>query len=77
MWDHKRQFTVFASDHSRPGRASGKSGCRQRERRNMSAASGWKVSCRSAVSHGPSKTWLKSKNPDSEAVRRESEEEWH
>ena len=26
---------------------------------------------------GPSKTWLKSKNPDSEAVRRESEEEWH
>jgi ATP-dependent DNA ligase len=28
--------------------------------------------CRS----GPSKMWLKSKNPASEAVRRESEEEW-
>jgi bifunctional non-homologous end joining protein LigD len=26
---------------------------------------------------GPSKTWLKSKNPNSEAVRREREEEWH
>ena len=26
---------------------------------------------------GPSKTWLKSKNPNSEAVRREPEEEWH
>jgi bifunctional non-homologous end joining protein LigD len=26
---------------------------------------------------GPSKTWLKSKNPASEAVRREREEEWH
>jgi len=25
---------------------------------------------------GPSKTWLKSKNPASEAVRREGEEEW-
>ena len=25
---------------------------------------------------GPSKTWLKSKNPASEAVRREREEEW-
>ena len=25
---------------------------------------------------GPSKTWLKSKNPDSAAVRREREEEW-
>ena len=25
---------------------------------------------------GPSKTWLKSKNPLSEAVRREREEEW-
>ena len=25
---------------------------------------------------GPSKTWLKSKNPNSEAVRREREEEW-
>jgi ATP-dependent DNA ligase len=25
---------------------------------------------------GPSKTWLKSKNPESEAVRREREEEW-
>jgi bifunctional non-homologous end joining protein LigD len=25
---------------------------------------------------GPSKTWLKSKNPASDAVRRESEEEW-
>jgi bifunctional non-homologous end joining protein LigD len=25
---------------------------------------------------GPSKTWLKSKNPESAAVRRESEEEW-
>ena len=25
---------------------------------------------------GPSKMWLKSKNPESEAVRRESEEEW-
>jgi len=24
-----------------------------------------------------SKTWLKAKNPDSEAVRREREEEWH
>ena len=26
---------------------------------------------------GPSKAWLKSKNPASEAVRREREEEWH
>ena len=26
---------------------------------------------------GPSRTWLKSKNPESEAVRREREEEWH
>ena len=26
---------------------------------------------------GPSKTWLKSKNLESEAVRREREEEWH
>jgi bifunctional non-homologous end joining protein LigD len=26
---------------------------------------------------GPSKMWLKSKNPASEAVRREREEEWH
>ena len=26
---------------------------------------------------GPSRTWLKSKNPASEAVRREREEEWH
>jgi bifunctional non-homologous end joining protein LigD len=25
---------------------------------------------------GPSKTWLKSKNPTSEAVRREREEDW-
>jgi ATP-dependent DNA ligase len=25
---------------------------------------------------GPSKTWVKSKNPTSEAVRREREEEW-
>jgi ATP-dependent DNA ligase len=25
---------------------------------------------------GPSRTWLKSKNPASEAVRRESEEDW-
>jgi hypothetical protein len=25
---------------------------------------------------GPSKTWLKSKNPESAAVRREREEEW-
>jgi len=25
---------------------------------------------------GPSKVWLKSKNPASEAVRREREEEW-
>ena len=25
---------------------------------------------------GPSKTWLKSRNPASDAVRRESEEEW-
>jgi bifunctional non-homologous end joining protein LigD len=25
---------------------------------------------------GPSKTWLKSNNPASEAVRREREEEW-
>lgn len=25
---------------------------------------------------GPSKTWLKSKNPLSEAVRREAEEDW-
>jgi bifunctional non-homologous end joining protein LigD len=25
---------------------------------------------------GPSKMWLKTKNPDSEAVRREREEEW-
>ena len=24
----------------------------------------------------PSKTWLKAKNPESEAVRREREEEW-
>jgi bifunctional non-homologous end joining protein LigD len=28
-------------------------------------------------SSGPSKTWLKSKNPASAAVRREREEEWH
>ena len=26
---------------------------------------------------GPSKVWLKAKNPASEAVRREREEEWH
>ena len=26
---------------------------------------------------GPSKTWLKSKNPASDAVRRERQEEWH
>ena len=26
---------------------------------------------------GPSKTWLKSKNPLSEAVRREREEDWN
>ena len=26
---------------------------------------------------GPSKTWLKSKNPASEAVRREREEDWY
>ena len=26
---------------------------------------------------GPSMTWLKSKNPASEAVRREREEEWY
>ena len=26
---------------------------------------------------GPSRTWLKSKNPASAAVRREREEEWH
>jgi bifunctional non-homologous end joining protein LigD len=26
---------------------------------------------------GPSRTWLKSKNPASVAVRREREEEWH
>ena len=26
---------------------------------------------------GPSKVWLKAKNPQSEAVRREREEEWH
>jgi len=25
---------------------------------------------------GPSKTWLKSKNPECEAVRREREEDW-
>jgi bifunctional non-homologous end joining protein LigD len=25
---------------------------------------------------GPSKTWVKSKNPASEAVRREREEDW-
>jgi ATP-dependent DNA ligase len=25
---------------------------------------------------GPSKVWVKSKNPDSDAVRREREEEW-
>ena len=25
---------------------------------------------------GPSKVWLKSKNPESDAVRREREEEW-
>ena len=25
---------------------------------------------------GPCKTWLKSKNPESEAVRREREEDW-
>ena len=29
-----------------------------------------------AYRSGPSKTWLKSKNPDSAAVRREREEEW-
>ena len=26
---------------------------------------------------GPSKVWLKTRNPDSAAVRREREEEWH
>ena len=26
---------------------------------------------------GPSKVWVKSKNPDSEAVRREREEDWN
>jgi bifunctional non-homologous end joining protein LigD len=26
---------------------------------------------------GPSKTWLKAKNPASDTVRREREEEWH
>jgi ATP-dependent DNA ligase len=26
---------------------------------------------------GPSKIWLKSKNPASEAVRREAEEDWN
>ena len=26
---------------------------------------------------GPSKAWIKTKNPESEAVRREREEEWH
>ena len=29
-----------------------------------------------AYRSGPSKVWLKSKNPASEAVRREREEEW-
>ena len=29
-----------------------------------------------AYRSGPSKTWVKSKNPASEAVRREREEEW-
>jgi ATP-dependent DNA ligase len=26
---------------------------------------------------GPSRVWVKSKNPASEAVRREREEDWH
>jgi ATP-dependent DNA ligase len=29
-----------------------------------------------AYRSGPSKTWVKTKNPESAAVRRESEEEW-
>ena len=33
------------------------------------------VNARYALS-GPSRTWLKSKNPASAAVRREREEEW-
>ena len=44
-----------------------------------SAAWAWRASCRSVDApyrSGPSKTWLKSKNPASEAVRREREEEW-
>ena len=32
---------------------------------------------RCALSRGPSKMWLKSKNSVSEAVRREPEDEWH
>ena len=31
----------------------------------------------SRYTSGPSKAWLKSKNPTSDAVRRESEEEWN
>jgi hypothetical protein len=35
------------------------------------------VTCQGpALSLGLSKAWLKSKNPDSAAVRREREEEW-
>jgi hypothetical protein len=41
---------------------------------------GSKASCRSGRmrrTSGPSKAWLKSKNPASEAVRREREEDWN
>ena len=34
------------------------------------------VSKRTDAPTGPSRTWLKSKNPESAAVRREREEEW-
>jgi hypothetical protein len=45
----------------------------------MSASWGWGIVSKHVDSFyrsGPSKMWLKSKNPTSEAVRREREEQW-
>jgi hypothetical protein len=45
---------------------------------SMSAACGWRASKRADAPYrsGPSKTWVKTKNPASAAVRREREEQW-
>ena len=46
----------------------------------LTGAWGWRASCQKQTDapyrSGPSKTWLKSKNPASDAVRREREDEW-